>query len=105
MRILLVTAILLFQKTTVTEQRKRCWSNYVQGYCRKICKATEMREILLCENGRYCCLNIKEMKAHKKVTRPPRPKLMTYAITLPQDYDPLLESYSSPTPKVYINQV
>ncbi|XP_016056041.1 PREDICTED: beta-defensin 127 [Miniopterus natalensis] len=87
MRFLLIIAILLFQKPTVTEQLKKCWDQYIQGHCRKICKITEVREVL-CENGRYCCLSIVELEARKRITQTPRPKLMTYALTFPQDYNP-----------------
>ncbi|XP_004370655.1 beta-defensin 127 [Trichechus manatus latirostris] len=97
MRLLLIITILLFQKFTVTEQLKKCWSSYVQGRCRKICKVTEMREVL-CENGRYCCLNIKEVEARKRITKRPRPKPITYALTLPQDYDTSMENSSYPNP-------
>ncbi|KAF6087785.1 defensin beta 127 [Phyllostomus discolor] len=86
MRLLLITAILLFQKPTVTEQLKKCWGQYIQGRCRKICRVSEIREVL-CENGRYCCLNIVEVEARKKIPKPTRPKPMTYAMTLPQEYD------------------
>uniref|UniRef100_A0A673UQE8 Beta-defensin n=1 Tax=Suricata suricatta TaxID=37032 RepID=A0A673UQE8_SURSU len=92
MKLLLIIAILLFQKPTVTEQLKRCWGEYIQGYCRKICKTSEIREVL-CENGRYCCLNIAELEARKKITKPPRPKPRTYAMTFPQDYI-YVENYS-----------
>ncbi|XP_020771860.2 beta-defensin 127 [Odocoileus virginianus] len=85
MRTLLIIAILLFQKFTVTEQLKRCWNQYIHGYCRKICRKTEVREVL-CENGRYCCLSIVELEERKKITKPPRPKPVTVALTLPQDY-------------------
>ncbi|XP_008580900.1 PREDICTED: beta-defensin 127 [Galeopterus variegatus] len=95
MKLLLIIAILLFQKPTVTEQLKKCWGNYVQGNCRKICKITEVREVL-CQNGRYCCLSIRELEARKKITRPPRPKPLTYALTLPQDYYPVIETSSNP---------
>ncbi|XP_049725099.1 beta-defensin 127 [Elephas maximus indicus] len=97
MRLLLIIAILLFQKSTVTEQRKKCWIDYVQGRCRKVCKVTEIRE-LLCKNGGYCCLSIKEVEARKRITNPPRPKPITYALTLPQDYDTPMENISSPNP-------
>ncbi|XP_049506937.1 beta-defensin 127 [Panthera uncia] len=95
MKLLLIIAILLFQKSTVTEQLKRCWGEYIRGYCRKICKISEIREVL-CENGRYCCLNIVELEARKKITKPPRPKPRTYAVTFPQDYDINIENYSRP---------
>uniref|UniRef100_A0ABI8AEL9 Beta-defensin n=2 Tax=Felis catus TaxID=9685 RepID=A0ABI8AEL9_FELCA len=95
MKLLLIIAILLFQKSTVTEQLKRCWGEYIRGYCRKICKISEIREVL-CENGRYCCLNIVELEARKKITKPSRPKPRTYAMTFPQDYDINIENYSRP---------
>ncbi|KAK2495746.1 hypothetical protein MC885_018946 [Smutsia gigantea] len=95
MRFLLIIAILLFQKSTVTEQLKRCWGECIQGYCRKTCKITEICEVL-CENGRYCCLNIVEVEARKKITQPPRPKPMTCAITFGQDNDTNTKSYASP---------
>ncbi|XP_004442563.1 PREDICTED: beta-defensin 127 [Ceratotherium simum simum] len=95
MRFLLIIAILLFQKSTVTEQLKKCWGEYIRGHCRKVCRINEIREAL-CENGRYCCLSILELEARKKITKPPRPKPMTYAVTLPQDDDTNIESYLSP---------
>ncbi|XP_024415011.1 beta-defensin 127 [Desmodus rotundus] len=85
MRLLLTIAILLFQKPTVTEQLKKCWGQYIQGHCRKICKTSEIREVL-CENGRYCCLSIVELEARKKIPKPTRPKPRTYAMTFPQEY-------------------
>ncbi|XP_005604797.1 beta-defensin 127 [Equus przewalskii] len=95
MRLLLMLAILLFHKSTVTEQLKKCWGEYIRGHCRKICKITEIRQVL-CENGRYCCLNILELEARKKITKPTRPKPMTYAITLPQDEDINVDNFLSP---------
>ncbi|XP_006154764.1 beta-defensin 127 [Tupaia chinensis] len=95
MRLFLIIAILLFQKPTVTNQLKKCWGNYVQGNCRKICKITEIREVL-CTNGRYCCLNIKELEERKKITKPPRPEPPIVALTLPQEYDEIIESSSVP---------
>ncbi|XP_006756788.1 PREDICTED: beta-defensin 127 [Myotis davidii] len=95
MRLFLIIAILLFQQPTVTEQLKKCWDQYIQGNCRKICKVTETRQVL-CENGRYCCLNIMELEARKRIPKPTRPKPMTYAITLPQDYDTYVGNYISP---------
>ncbi|XP_023570514.1 beta-defensin 127 [Octodon degus] len=94
MNLFLIIAILLIQKPTVTEQLKKCWGNYVQGYCRKICKVTEMREVL-CANGRYCCLNIKKLEERKKITKPPRPKPPPFALTLPQDGE-AAETFSTP---------
>lgn len=82
----------LFFMCTVTEQLKKCWGQYVQGNCRKICKVTETRQVL-CENGRYCCLNIMELEARKRIPKPTRPKPITYAITLPQDYDTYVGYY------------
>uniref|UniRef100_A0A8C6AS45 Defensin beta 127 n=1 Tax=Monodon monoceros TaxID=40151 RepID=A0A8C6AS45_MONMO len=84
MRLLLIIAILLLQNFTVTKQLKKCWGEYIRGFYRKICKTTEIHEVL-CENGRYCCLNIMELEA-LKFTRPPRPKPVTYAFTFPQEY-------------------
>ncbi|XP_010959265.2 beta-defensin 127 [Camelus dromedarius] len=98
MRLLLIIAILLFQKFTVTDQLKKCWGQYIQGYCRKICKTTEIREVL-CENGRYCCLDIMKLEERKKVTKPTRPKPMTYAVTLPQDYYGDEHNYANPKKK------
>ncbi|XP_036999180.1 beta-defensin 127 [Artibeus jamaicensis] len=95
MRLLLITAILLFQKPTVTEQLKKCWDQYIQGNCRKICRISEMREVL-CENGRYCCLSIVELEARKKIPKPTRRKPITYAMTFPQEYDTYVENYSVP---------
>ncbi|XP_007523155.1 beta-defensin 127 [Erinaceus europaeus] len=92
MRLLLITAILLLE-FTVTKQLKKCWGEYVQGHCRKICKITEIRQVL-CENGRYCCLNILELEARRKITKPPRPKPVTFAYTFPQNEDIYTESYS-----------
>lgn len=86
---------LLFFMYTVTEQLKKCWGEYIRGHCRKICKITEIRQVL-CENGRYCCLNILELEARKKITKPTRPKPMTYAITLPQDEDINVDNFLSP---------
>ncbi|XP_002930514.1 beta-defensin 127-like [Ursus americanus] len=93
MKLLLIIAILLFQKSKVTEHLKRCWGEYIQGYCRKICRISEIRQVL-CENGRYCCLNIMELEARRKITKPTRPKPKTYAVTLPQDDDTFIENYS-----------
>nr|XP_005569724.2 beta-defensin 127 [Macaca fascicularis] len=84
----MIIVILLFQKPTVTEQLKTCWDNYVQGHCRKICRVNA-----LCENGRYCCLNIKELEACKKITNSPHPKPATLALTLPQDYVTITEKF------------
>ncbi|KAM6147829.1 beta-defensin 127-like [Erethizon dorsatum] len=84
MNLFLIIAVLLIQEPTVTQQLKKCWGNYVQGHCRKICKVTEIREVL-CENGRYCCLGIKELEKRKQITKPPRPKPPPLALTLPQD--------------------
>ncbi|XP_023075948.2 beta-defensin 127 [Piliocolobus tephrosceles] len=88
----IIIAILLFQKPTVTEQLKTCWDNYVQGHCRKICRVNQVRDVL-CENGRYFCLNIKELEACKKITKPPHPKPATLALTLPQDYVTITEKF------------
>ncbi|XP_032715264.1 beta-defensin 127 [Lontra canadensis] len=95
MKLLLIIAILLFQKSKVAEQLKRCWGEYIQGYCRKICRISEIRQVL-CENGRYCCLNIVELEARRKITKPPPPKPRTYAMTFPQYDDTLLEDYLRP---------
>ncbi|EHB17177.1 Beta-defensin 127, partial [Heterocephalus glaber] len=81
MYLFLIIAVLLIQKPTVTEQLKKCWGHYVQGNCRKICKVTEIHEVL-CENGRYCCLNIKKLEEWKKITKPPPPKQAPFALTL-----------------------
>ncbi|KAL2763876.1 beta-defensin 127 preproprotein [Daubentonia madagascariensis] len=97
MGLFLIIAILLFQKPTVTEQLKKCWDNHIQGHCRKICHITEIREVL-CENGRYCCLSIKDLVARKRITQPPRPKPPTFALTLPQDSD-IIDT--SPTHNTY----
>ncbi|XP_036275720.1 beta-defensin 127 [Pipistrellus kuhlii] len=94
MKLFLIIVILLSQKPTVTEQLKKCWDQYIQGKCRKICKVTEIREVL-CENGRYCCLNIMELEARKRIPKPTRPKPVTFAITLPQDYDGYERNYIS----------
>ncbi|XP_054430135.1 beta-defensin 127-like [Pteronotus mesoamericanus] len=91
MRLLLITAILLFQKPTVTEQLKTCWDQYTQGYCRKTCRISEIREVL-CENGRYCCLSIVKLEARKNIPKPTRQKPVTYAVTLPQDYNTYVEN-------------
>ncbi|NP_001123244.1 DEFB127 isoform 1 [Pan troglodytes] len=93
MGLFMIIAILLFQKPTVTEQLKKCWNNYVQGHCRKICRVNEVPEAL-CENGRYCCLNIKELEACKKITKPSHPKPATLALTL-QDYVTIIENFPS----------
>ncbi|XP_034861567.1 beta-defensin 127 [Mirounga leonina] len=95
MKLLLIIAILLLQKSKVTEQLKRCWGEYIHGYCRKICRISEIRQVL-CENGRYCCLNIVELEARRKITKPPPPKPRTYAMTFPQDEDIPIENYSRP---------
>ncbi|XP_036100627.1 beta-defensin 127 [Molossus molossus] len=95
MRFLLIIAILLFQKPTVTEQLKRCWNQYVRGYCRKICKVSEIREVQ-CENGKYCCISIVELEARRKIPKPTRPKPITYAMTFPQDYYAYLGYYLIP---------
>ncbi|XP_003802679.1 beta-defensin 127 [Otolemur garnettii] len=97
MGLFLTIGILLFQKPTVTEQVKKCWDNHVQGHCRKICKIAEMR-FVLCPNGRFCCLSIKEVIARRRITQPPRPKPPEVALTLPQDED---ITYPSSTPKTY----
>ncbi|XP_073931355.1 beta-defensin 127 [Castor canadensis] len=95
MSLFLIIAVLLLQKPTVTEQLKRCWDNYIHGYCRKICRTTEIREIL-CPNGRYCCLSIKELEERKKITEPPRRKPQTYAFTFPQVSDAEMETPLTP---------
>ncbi|KAG8524142.1 Beta-defensin 127 [Galemys pyrenaicus] len=84
MRLLLIVAVLLLQKATVTEQLKKCWGEYIQGHCRKVCRVTEIRRVL-CENGKYCCLNILDLEERQKITKPPRPKPPTFAYTFPQD--------------------
>uniref|UniRef100_A0A8I3RZU6 Beta-defensin n=2 Tax=Canis lupus familiaris TaxID=9615 RepID=A0A8I3RZU6_CANLF len=72
MKLILIIAILLFQKSKVTEQLKRCWGEYIRGYCRKICRISEIREVL-CENGRYCCLNIVKNQQYQKANSLPFP--------------------------------
>lgn len=89
-----LTLINCFFMCTVTEQLKKCWNQYIQGNCRKICKVTEIREVL-CENGRYCCLNIMELEVRKRIPKPTRPKPVTFAITLPQDYNEYERNYIS----------
>uniref|UniRef100_A0A8C0TF70 Beta-defensin n=1 Tax=Canis lupus familiaris TaxID=9615 RepID=A0A8C0TF70_CANLF len=73
MKLILIIAILLFQKSKVTEQLKRCWGEYIRGYCRKICRISEIREVL-CENGRYCCLNSLKKKKKKKAPKSALPQ-------------------------------
>ncbi|XP_066241248.1 beta-defensin 127 [Saccopteryx leptura] len=86
MRLLLIIAVLLFQKPTATEQLQKCWNQYIHGTCRKICRVSEVREVL-CENGRYCCVSVLQVEARRKLPKPTRPRPRTYALTLPQDYD------------------
>ncbi|KAM5176016.1 beta-defensin 127 [Callospermophilus lateralis] len=102
MRFFLIVAILLFQKPTETEQLKKCWGHYIQGNCRKVCRVTEIREVL-CENRRYCCLNIKQLEERKKVTVRPRPKPPTFAATFPPYKDVEITPSSGSQDRQYVN--
>uniref|UniRef100_A0A8P0PBZ9 Beta-defensin n=1 Tax=Canis lupus familiaris TaxID=9615 RepID=A0A8P0PBZ9_CANLF len=69
MKLFLVLIILQFEVPTDTARPRKCFSN-ITGYCRKKCKMGEIYE-MACLNGKLCCVNVLELRARRKIAKPP----------------------------------